>query len=264
VKLLKLKPFSYYWLVAQVERWTIPRTDGVLCITHYTEDLVRPRARRTWVLPNPVDPSFFSLKNTPLDVPEIICVAYIQERKNQIRLLEGLDPVAKQTRFKMVFYGTAAEGDPYGAKFMAMLKERPWCEYRGFADRKTLKAALERATALVLPSIEENCPMSVLESMAAGVPVAASRAGGIPDLFEDGVSGLFFDPHDPKSIGSAIQRLLTDRALAGRLAVQARDRALQKFHPEVIAKGHLEIYRDLLNSGRAQRAQGRAELARTA
>ena len=90
--------------------------------------------------------------------------------------------------------------------------------------------------------------MSVLEAMAAGVPVVAARAGGIPDLFEDGVSGLFCDPLDVQSIRDTIQKLLGDSALAARIASQARTRALERFHPKVIASGHLDIYRDLLSS----------------
>lgn len=259
VKLLKIRRFSYYGLVAQLERWTIPRSDGVICITNYTREQVGSLARRTWVLPNPVDADFFNIKSSPSTPPEILCVGHIQERKNQLRLLMALDAIAERTPIKAVFYGKAPPSDPFAVKFLEMVKQRPWTRYGGVADRGMLRAALETATILVLPSLEENCPMSVLEAMAAGVPLVAARAGGIPDLFVEDVSGLFCDPLDIESIRGAIQRLLKDRALASQITLNARKRALEKFHPKVIAKGHLDIYRDLLNT----KVTGHAELART-
>lgn len=245
-KLLKVRPFSYAWLMARLERWTVPRSDGVLCITNYTRAQVQSLAQRTWVLPNPVDATLFSLKNQPASPPQILCVAHVQERKNQLRLLQALDSIARKMPLKAVFYGKAPAEDPFAAKFLEMARQRPWCEH-GFADRKKLRAALETATILVLPSLEENCPMSVLEAMAAGVPVVAAKTGGTPDLFEDGVSGLFCDPLDPESIRGPIERLLTDRELASKISKQARERALKRFHPNVIAQGHLEIYNQVVN-----------------
>jgi len=198
-------------------------------------------------LPNAVDGTFFSIKNQPASPPQILCVGHIQERKNQIRLLEALDPIAKKMPLNAIFYGKLEQ--PYAAGFIRIIKERPWCRH-GYADRAMLRAALETATILVLPSLEENCPMAVLEAMSAGVPVVASRAGGIPDLFEDGVSGLFCDPLDVGSIRAQIQRLLSDPAFAAKIASQARQRALQKFHPRVIAQEHLAIYREVVSGPR--------------
>jgi glycosyltransferase involved in cell wall biosynthesis len=245
--LLNARPFSFLWLAARLERWTIPRNNGVLCITNYTREQVRSLARRTWVLPNPVDADFFSIKNNPAKLPQILVVGHIQERKNQIRLLQALDPIAKQIPLQALFYGKAPHGDPYAVKFLEMAHQRSWCRH-GFADRKTLRAALESATMLVLPSLEDNCPMSVLEAMAAGVPVVAAKVGGVPELFEDGISGLFCDPLEPESIRGAIQRVLTEPGLASQLATHGRKRALACFHPEVIAREHLRIYRELLST----------------
>ena len=55
------RPFSYNWLAARLEGFTLPRTDGVVCITDYTRRAVAGLARRTWILPNAVDAGFFDL-----------------------------------------------------------------------------------------------------------------------------------------------------------------------------------------------------------
>jgi glycosyltransferase involved in cell wall biosynthesis len=101
---------------------------------------------------------------------------------------------------------------------------------------------------IVLPSIEENCPMAALEGMAAGIPVVAARSGGTPDLIEDGVSGLMFDPTDPASARTAVMRVFNDLAFARQLAAAGRRRALEYHLPQRIAEKHIDIYREALQS----------------
>jgi glycosyltransferase involved in cell wall biosynthesis len=90
--------------------------------------------------------------------------------------------------------------------------------------------------------------MVVLEAMAAGVPVLASQVGGVPDLIVPEKTGLFCDPARPESFREGVARLLGDRAWAHQLAAAAKAEALRRFHPEVIARRHLEIYRQVLGS----------------
>ena len=84
------------------------------------------------------------------------------------------------------------------------------------------------------------------------LPVAASRSGGTPDLIEDGVNGLLFDPYDAESIRAALLKLFTDEGFATKIGSAARLRALQRHHPIRIAERHLEIYRDALEHAKAE------------
>ena len=99
----------------------------------------------------------------------------------------------------------------------------------------------------MLPSLEDNCPMVVLEAMAAGVPVLASNVGGVPDLIRPEVTGVFCDPLRPESFAEGTSRLLDDPAWSRRLAAAAKSDARARFHPGVIARGHVAIYREVLN-----------------
>ena len=87
--------------------------------------------------------------------------------------------------------------------------------------------------------------MVVLEAMAAGVPVAAANVGGVPDLVQDGVTGILFEPQDGAAMRRAIAGLLQEEG-AGPLAQKAVQIAYARYHPEVIARQHLDIYRTLL------------------
>ena len=84
--------------------------------------------------------------------------------------------------------------------------------------------------------------MVVLEAMAAGVPVAASRVGGIPDLVEDGVTGRLFDPKNAGEIADVVGGLAADTSAVERLGKDARARAGRRFHPSIVAREHLEAY----------------------
>ena len=239
-------PFSYNWVAARLEGFVLPRTGGVVCITNYTRNAVQGLARRTWIAPNAVDASFFDVLAAPdLTAPPAgLCVGTICGYKNQNDFIRALDPLAKEKKFKLVFIGQVIRGD-YGREFLQLVRERDWCEHVGLASREQLKARLKAATFLALPTREDNCPMVVLEAMAAGVPVLASKIGGVPDLIESEKTGLFCDPDRPESFREGVARLLANRKFARQLAANAKSEALRRFHPQVVAQKHVDIYREL-------------------
>ena len=247
-RLTRARPFSFIWLAARLEGRALPQTDGVVCITNYTKTAVAGLARRTWVLPNAVDAGFYDVEAVPDPaVPPIgICVGAICQRKNQNDFIRALDPLARTKKFKIIFLGQTDNG-AYSREFLNLLKERPWCEYAGFAGREPLRKFFQTATFAVLPTLEDNCPMVVLEAMAAGLPVLASNVGGVPDLIQPEVTGLFCDPLRPESFAAGISRLLDDPVWSRQLAAAAKAEARERFHPEVVARRHVEIYREVQN-----------------
>lgn len=94
--------------------------------------------------------------------------------------------------------------------------------------------------------------MVVLEAQAAGVPVIASNVGGVPDLIENGVTGLLTDPARPASMPEALQQLLDNPELARKLAERGRNQARGRYTPAKIAGDHLNVYRSLVQEGRGQ------------
>jgi len=238
--------FSYQWLAAKLESFAVPRSDGVVCISHYTQMAVRAGARRTWVVPNAVDHAFFQLARAPEATPLILCVGHIQRRKNQIALIRALDPLVERRGFRLFFAGSLSDEPEYVAEFKSLVAARSWCEYGGAVGREELRHWFVRATALALPSLEDNCPMTVLEAMAAGVPVLAARVGGVPELVEHGVTGLLCEPTVEESLREGVERLLADSNERERLAQSARRRAEAVFRPAAIAGRHLEIYREVI------------------
>ena len=251
-KLHRYPPLSYWWIQAQFERFCLPRFRGVICISRYTEKLVFCLAKKTWLLPNATGTSFFEAavsrtQSKLTDPASILVVANVDARKNQIGLIRALDGLSKRERFQLRFFGKCGD-DSYGREFDELIRTRSWCYYGGMINRVQLREEFLRATALFLPTREDNCPMVVLEAQASGLPVIASNVGGVPDLIEDGVTGLLTNPDSPATMSQALEKILSEKPLANQLAEQGRKQAITRFHPRVIASRHLEIYREVLSA----------------
>ena len=240
-------PFSFLWLAARLEQITLPFSGGVVCISQYTQQAVSGLAKKTWLLPNAVDSGFFQVQNqpSPSEPPLGLCVGAVCPRKNQNSLILALDSLAAEFPFRLVFLGQT-DSTTYSRDFLSLVHSRTWCSHEGFAGREELKTFLGKASFGVLPTLEDNCPMVVLEAMAAGLPMLASNVGGVPDLITPESTGLLADPSRPESFAQGIRRLLTEPGLAARLGAEARQEALRRFHPEIIARRHVEIYREVL------------------
>lgn len=100
----------------------------------------------------------------------------------------------------------------------------------------------------------EGSPLAVMEYMAAGKAIVATRVGGVPDLIEDGVHGLLVDPQDPPALARAIGGLLGDPGRRARLGEAARERQRAEFELTVMVRRVEELYEELFaRSARALR-----------
>jgi glycosyltransferase involved in cell wall biosynthesis len=101
--------------------------------------------------------------------------------------------------------------------------------------------------AVVSSSNNEGMPLTIIEAMAAGCPVVATAVGGVPDLIDDGVTGLLVAPRNPGLLATAILRVLNDRVLAQALADTARSRARVRFQATRFVADMNALYERLLH-----------------
>lgn len=132
-------------------------------------------------------------------------------------------------------------------------EERPLAEDRavglGVADqveltgfRRDVPSQLAKADAFVLPSLNENLPLALLEAMAAGLPCVASAIGGVPEALGDG-TGILVAPGDEAALAAAMEGLVKDPDRARALGSRARRRAESEFSLRSCADAHLELWR---------------------
>ena len=115
------------------------------------------------------------------------------------------------------------------------------CEILGTRD--DIPALVSGLHIVVSPSRQEGVPNTLIEAQAAGVPVAGSNVGGIPEVITANETGLLFPPNDPEALAAALLLLLRDRALAGRLSGAGRESVARRFSMEAAASRFEEIYR---------------------
>lgn len=93
-----------------------------------------------------------------------------------------------------------------------------------------------------LPSLTEGLPIVLLEAMEAGVPIVATRVGGVPSVLDDGRGGLLVDPGDWRALASGMRRCLEDRALASQRAAHSRVAVSSRFSSLAMARRYIELY----------------------
>ena len=131
----------------------------------------------------------------------------------------------------------------------------------GVAERLVLLGAMPRAdllreyaaaTLVVLPSLFDSFPVVLLEAMATGLPVVATRVGGVPEIVEDGRSGLLVRPGDARALADAIAAMLGDATLRARCSDAGRRRAAE-FDWTALVPRYVELFREVAARSRSAR-----------
>lgn len=166
----------------------------------------------------------------------ILTPARLHPQKGHTYLLEAAAQIPDATF-------VLAGGGPLRADLEARARDlgvADRCVFLG--QRSDVPDLLAAADLLVLPSLFEGLPLSVLEAMAAGRPVIATAIGGTDEAITSERTGLLVPPRDPAALASAIRRLRADPALARRLASAGRERVEREFSSDVTARQVMRIY----------------------
>lgn len=116
----------------------------------------------------------------------------------------------------------------------------------GRLSAEEMKTQFLRSSVFVCPSVMENSPNTIGEAMLLGIPVVASKTGGIPSMVEDGVTGLLFHNGDAEDLADSIDRIWSDQTLVKELSAHERIRASYIHDGSKNYERLLEIYREIL------------------
>jgi glycogen synthase len=232
-----------------IERWGEHFAEAVLVITPRLRRLLLADGvdeNRLHLIPPGVNPSLFEgpFEDPFTDVgkPRVLFVGRLAPQKGVSTLIAAAalieDPSAQ-----VLLVGDGPER-PKLEREAKRIGVGDRLHFVGFLAHNRLPAVLAHADLLVLPSLYEELGTVLLEAMWAGLPIVASRTGGIPDVIEDGVNGLLVPPGEPEELAHAIDRVLADRALAYRLSEGAQERG-EDYDWEVLAGRVLQVYRGI-------------------
>lgn len=248
---------AYNGLLASLYLWSdrliAPFTTTVVCVNERDRTdglrLGTCRADRTVVIHNAVDVHAApraALLGTP---PVIVSVGRLKSPKDPLTLVHALGRLEPGS-FRAALVGDGPDRPQLAAAIHCAGLDGS-VELLG--ERFDVPAVLASADVFVLSSLSEGLPISVLEAMAAGLPVIASLVGGVPEMVVHGETGFLVAPNDPAALGDALRPLVGDADLRRRLGAAGRERALSLFDLPRFRDAHLALYRDLLSRRTAQR-----------
>ena len=236
-------------LLKQTEGYGRRRVSYVILISDYARDFL-PRKnslRRTWLIDNPIADSYFAIERVP-EPGRIFCCSRIRPLKNIAGMIEAFALIAPQLPNAQL----RIAGAPEEAYLNTCKKQvetaglQGSVRFLGNISIKDVQLELSRANCLVVPSFQENAPLTIAEAMAGGVPIVAARVGGIPGMIKDAETGLLVEPRSTRSIAEAVQKILSDQTLAHSMGQRGRQVAERRFKASVVCEKTLQAYREVL------------------
>lgn len=184
---------------------------------------------------------------SPDNATDVMFLGRIGVRKGAYDLanvMAGLDPELPE-EVKFLYCGDGEEEgietivDKYGLQHRV--------RHIGWVDGEAKKGFLADTMVNVLPSYNEGLPMTILETMARGIPNISTRIASIPEVITDGITGILIEPGDTEALSEAIRRIVADRGLRARLSEASYRLVRDKFSIDTAFARLASIYRSLLS-----------------
>ena len=231
-------------------RWALRRGSATIVLSEGSRRQLRPHAPKVdWrVVSNgvPLLPIQPKQENRP---PHFLFLGNLTRRKGAYDLIAAVELVAKRQAdcILQLAGGEVVAGQQ--AEIEQRIRESP-CSRQirlpGLVTGSEKERVLAASDGIVLPSYAEGLPMVLLEGMAYGLPVVATRVGSVPEVVDDGVEGFLIEPGDVDSLADCMYRLATDTNLRHRMGRAARWRVEKEFSLDNMADRILSIYNEVL------------------
>lgn len=264
LQLFSTNPFMR-GLASFMEFSSCKRVDAVIAVSKHMKRLLSARLKDVHVeyIPNGVD-----IKNQFVNRAEIktelgfneskvvLFVGRIIPEKGVhilVKAIKELETKYGMNNFKLIMVGPPgpsflSSSSPYFRNIMRLIKDlnlTSSVKYMGVVGDSHLKKLYASADLFVFPSIYEAMSLVVLEAMAAGTPIVASRTGGVPDVVKDGKTGILVRPGDYQALAEAIYRVLTNPRLSKSLSINALKFVQSNLSWSKVAERILALYKSI-------------------
>jgi glycosyltransferase involved in cell wall biosynthesis len=236
------KPAVVRHLAMAVERFCMARADATVFVsTHDRETAVKvrllPSGAPMHVIPNGADHAEPSIEEPEFD---IAFLGRLHRQKNPLILPQILTALRPLRPSLCIIGAGALESSLREAAAAAGVAEQ--MTFLGGLGHADALAVLGRVRVMLLPSLWEGLPVSVLEAMHRGIPVVASAVHGTEELVADGDTGFLVPVADVSAYADRVRRLLTDDELRARIGARALARARAAFSTEGQVAAHIALY----------------------
>ena len=251
--------FNEKWL-QRLQECAIKRCDGRIVVSKFYQDFLREKFHVTsTVIHNGVESEHFSHSRAKSNSRRIVmCVGGLDFRKGLEYLILSFERVLRvvpDARLRVIARGGLRE--ELNKKFFRLLIQRlglrKYVKMEDDIDTELLTRYYLESDVIVLPSRIEGWGLSLMEGMAAGKPVIASRVGGIPELVKDGFNGYLVEEGDTNTLAKRIVYVLSHKSVARRIGLNGK-KTIAKFKWDATALKVLEFYKEILDWVTAARA----------
>lgn len=228
-------------------RFMFEHADRVLVLSSRWNKKVTNFAPRSCVvtLYNPTPLSF--VKKSCDKSVNALFLGRLGERKGTYDLISCIKKNSEVLRNRKTRFTLAGDGDVEKIKkIVDAAGISDLVDFPGWISGNQKKSYLQNSDFVVLPSYNEQMPMSILEGMACGRPILGTNIGGVPEMIEDGKNGYLMEPGDVDRLGECILKLSSDSELRQQMGRRSREIVSHKFESSLIINQLLRIYEDVL------------------
>jgi glycosyltransferase involved in cell wall biosynthesis len=190
------------------------------------------------LVPRPVDTGNESVQTDPATF-NVGIVGRLSTVKGHMNLLRALLVLQHPERVSVYVFGAGPLEGPL----------RDFCDEHNLSDRvhfmgfrQDVLDWVAQLNAFVIPSMHEGLPYALLEAMYLGVPVVASRVGGLAEVLDDGVDSILVEPGNERQLAAAIDRLVAEPALCNSLSANAHKKVKERFTIDRTVSEYLSVY----------------------
>ena len=246
--------------VTQMEQEVFRRAQDMIIISRYLPRVYGTMlTARSYFIENPISDEYFHVQRAP-EPGRMLFVGTVVPRKSvhdivraigeAVRKCDSQGETDKAWRSQLHFRIAGPILNPGSeAEIRKAIDEYALQKHvtlLGAVSQAQLLDEYARAQVLLMASREETTPQVIAQAMACGLPVIASRVGGIPDMVEDGKSALLFPFGDVQACATHIYRMLDDEAFRQSIESTVRQQAQQRFHPQSVAAQTVSAYREII------------------
>jgi sugar transferase (PEP-CTERM/EpsH1 system associated) len=232
--------------------------DRFVCVSREVAELSRDQGiadSKLSTIVNGIDISRFRF-GAPDPAGAIVTVARLSPEKDLANLIRATALAAERVRDLRV---EVAGNGPCAEELQRLASELGVGErIRFLGEIRDVPALLARARMFVLPSRSEGIPLTVLEAMACGLPVIATRVGGLPEVVEDALTGVLVPSADPAALAEAVIEIWNDPGRADRMGRSGRRRAEERFDVRRMVANYEALYRQRTGGGSRRNAASAA------
>lgn len=216
------------WLLRYIQNISFRRADGVVFLTNYASDTIQKdcgRLKNYTIIPHGVHEMFRGIANIDRDlnasndkVIKCIYVSNVLPYKHQWNVIRAIS-ILKKRGYNLELHLVGVGDGPYQSfidkEIIVSDPDNTIIRQHPFVNNRELIPHLQNSDIFIFASSCENMPVTLVEAMAAGLPIACSISGPMPEVLKDG--GLYFDPENPVEIANKVEDIISNNELRNSL-----------------------------------------------